>query len=89
MKPCPPGVPAIPKRNAFHFPGLGKSIRLPAPGAGTKAIMNYHGFSDLQEDCDFLEDGASESPVLRKVEPALPETVDPDFGVKYDEAKHG
>ena len=85
----PPGVPVIPERNAFHFPGTGKSIRLPAAGAGTEAMMDDHGFADLQGDYDFLEDGASESPVLRKVESTLPATVDPNFDVKYDDTKHG
>ena len=52
-------------------------------------MMDDHGFPDVQQDYDFLEDGASESPVLRKVEPELPSAVDPAFDVKYDDAKHG
>ena len=79
----------IPNDDAFYYPGPNKAVRLPAPGAGTEAMMDDHGFKDLQQDYDVLEEEASDSPVLRKVEPALPDAVDPNFDVKYDDAKHG
>ena len=85
----PPGKPIVPEDEDVHYLGPNKSMRLPPPGASTEAMVDDHGFADLQQDYDFLEEGASESPVLRKVMSTLPDAVNPAFDVKYSNDKHG
>ena len=66
-----------------------KKIRLPIQTSETNVLVDDRGFPDKQIDYDFLEDGEPREPVLRKVVPELPSSVDPDFDVAYSEAKHG
>ena len=54
----PLGEPVVPDEKVFYYPGPNKAICLPAPGAGTEAMMDDHGFADLQQDYDRLEEGA-------------------------------
>ena len=50
--------------------------------------MDTNGYPDLEEDYDWLEERPA-PPLVRKTLHKLPTDIDPEFNVKFDEAKHG
>ena len=67
------------------------TVRLPIYGDGINPLIDDQGFLDKQIDYDFLyEQGMMmDLPFLRKVVPELPTKFEPNFDVKFDEAKNG
>ena len=66
------------------------TIRLPSAGnSDTNVLLDDRGHPDIQQDYDWLEYDKQAPPLLRKTMHPLPEKVDPEFNVQYDEAIHG
>ena len=67
------------------------NVLFPIYGDGINPLVYDRGFSDKQIYYDFLEEQGMKMdlPFLRRVVPWLLPKVDPNFDVKFDEAKHG
>ena len=78
-------VSSDPSSVSFHP----ETLRLPILPDGPDVNLSDRGFPDRQRDYDFLVEESEGVELIRKTGPELSTSIDPVFGVKFDELKHG
>ena len=81
----PPGEDI--KENSLQFESEeGKRIRLPIKQDGPNVLYDDRGQPDAAAEEDAVIESRLGSPLVRMTRPNLPNEIDPEFNVKYNES---